>query len=176
MFAHRRRWRRAFVFASVSAALVLGLQPSSHAAPALQAVASFSILGDLVRQVGGDRVQVTVLVGPGADAHVYQPTPAQAKTVALHHHAAAEQRRARVAVEPGERRTFFGVQQLRQHGMALGVQVVGRLRPVDGGHAAGPGAGRQRLRSHAAFSWGSAGSEASDSRSSSARLRSTPQR
>ncbi|MGB4058960.1 MAG: metal ABC transporter substrate-binding protein [Burkholderiaceae bacterium] len=82
MYAHTRRWRRAFVFASVSAALVLGLQPSSHAAPPLQAVASFSILGDLVRQVGGDRVQVTVLVGPGADAHVYQPTPAQAKTVA----------------------------------------------------------------------------------------------
>jgi len=82
MFAHPRRWRRAFVFANVSAALLLGLQPSSHAAPALQAVASFSILGDLVRQVGGDRVQVTVLVGPGADAHVYQPTPAQAKTVA----------------------------------------------------------------------------------------------
>lgn len=51
-------------------------------APAIQAVASFSILGDLVRQVGGERVQVDVLVGPGADAHVYQPTPTQAKTVA----------------------------------------------------------------------------------------------
>lgn len=54
----------------------------AHAAPAIQAVASFSILGDLVRQVGGERVQVDVLVGPGADAHVYQPTPTQAKTVA----------------------------------------------------------------------------------------------
>ena len=46
-----------------------------------RAVASFSILGDLVRQVGGTRVAVDVLVGPGADAHVFQPTPAQARLV-----------------------------------------------------------------------------------------------
>jgi zinc/manganese transport system substrate-binding protein len=48
----------------------------------LLAVASFSILGDLVRQVGGEHVAVDVLVGPGADAHVFQPTPAQARVVA----------------------------------------------------------------------------------------------
>jgi zinc/manganese transport system substrate-binding protein len=48
----------------------------------LRAVASFSILGDLVRQVGGEHVAVDVLVGPGADAHVFQPTPAQARQVA----------------------------------------------------------------------------------------------
>ena len=47
----------------------------------VKAVASFSILGDLVRQVGGDRVAVDVLVGPGSDAHVFQPTPSQAKRV-----------------------------------------------------------------------------------------------
>lgn len=50
--------------------------------PPLRAVASFSILGDLVRQVGGEHVAVDVLVGPGADAHVFQPTPAQARQVA----------------------------------------------------------------------------------------------
>jgi zinc/manganese transport system substrate-binding protein len=44
-------------------------------------VASFSILGDFVRNVGGDRVEVSALVGPGADAHVYAPTPADAKIV-----------------------------------------------------------------------------------------------
>lgn len=48
----------------------------------LRAVASFSILGDLVRQIGGEHVAVDVLVGPGADAHVFQPTPAQARQVA----------------------------------------------------------------------------------------------
>jgi zinc/manganese transport system substrate-binding protein len=48
----------------------------------LKVVASFSILGDFVRNVGGDRVSVTTLVGPDSDAHVYSPTPADAKKVA----------------------------------------------------------------------------------------------
>jgi zinc/manganese transport system substrate-binding protein len=47
----------------------------------VKAVASFSILGDLVQQVGGERVAVEVLVGPGSDAHVFQPTPSQARLV-----------------------------------------------------------------------------------------------
>src|SRR5882724_12656237 len=47
----------------------------------LTVVASFSILGDLVRNVGGDLVNVTTLVGPNADVHVYTPTPADAKTI-----------------------------------------------------------------------------------------------
>lgn len=45
----------------------------------LPVVASFSILGDLAQRIGGERVNVHVLVGPDADAHVYQPTPADAK-------------------------------------------------------------------------------------------------
>jgi zinc/manganese transport system substrate-binding protein len=48
----------------------------------LKAVASFSILGDFVRNVGGDRVSVTTLVGPDSDAHVYSPTPSDAKKIA----------------------------------------------------------------------------------------------
>ena len=48
----------------------------------LPVVASFSILGDFVREIGGERVAVTLLVGPDGDAHVYSPTPADAKTVA----------------------------------------------------------------------------------------------
>jgi zinc/manganese transport system substrate-binding protein len=47
----------------------------------VKVIASFSILGDLVRNVGGDRVEVTNLVGPNGDAHVYQPTPAAARAV-----------------------------------------------------------------------------------------------
>ncbi|MEZ5701406.1 MAG: zinc ABC transporter substrate-binding protein [Burkholderiaceae bacterium] len=47
----------------------------------MNAVASFSILGDMVREVGGERVSVSVLVGPGGDAHVFQPKPSQAKQV-----------------------------------------------------------------------------------------------
>ncbi|QGM98230.1 metal ABC transporter substrate-binding protein [Methylocystis parvus] len=48
----------------------------------LAVVASFSIIGDLVTEVGGDRVAVTTLVGPDGDAHVYQPTPADGRKIA----------------------------------------------------------------------------------------------
>jgi zinc/manganese transport system substrate-binding protein len=47
----------------------------------LNIVATFSILADLVKNVGGDRVEVKSLVGPNGDAHVYQPTPNDAKTL-----------------------------------------------------------------------------------------------
>jgi zinc/manganese transport system substrate-binding protein len=53
----------------------------AQAAP-LRVVASISILADLVRQVGGEDVAVTSLVGPDADAHVFEPSPDQARLVA----------------------------------------------------------------------------------------------
>jgi zinc/manganese transport system substrate-binding protein len=46
-------------------------------------VATFSILGNLVSEVAGDRVELTVLVGADIDAHTYQPKPADAKALAL---------------------------------------------------------------------------------------------
>lgn len=48
----------------------------------LPVVATFSIVGDLVRHVGGDRVEVATLVGPNGDAHVYSPTPADGRRLA----------------------------------------------------------------------------------------------
>jgi len=45
----------------------------------LNVVASFSILGDLVKNVGGDKVDVATLVGPNGDVHVYAPAPSDAK-------------------------------------------------------------------------------------------------
>ena len=45
----------------------------------LNVVASFSILGDFARNVGGDRVSVTTLVGPDGDVHVYTPAPPDAQ-------------------------------------------------------------------------------------------------
>lgn len=48
----------------------------------LKTVASFSILADFVKNVGGDRVEVIPLVGPDGDAHVYSPSPADAKKIA----------------------------------------------------------------------------------------------
>jgi len=67
--------------ASLLAALALYAPTASASAPSVKVVATFSILGDLVSQVGGDRVEVSVLAGPGADAHVFTPSPAQARTV-----------------------------------------------------------------------------------------------
>jgi zinc/manganese transport system substrate-binding protein len=48
----------------------------------MKVVATFSILGDLVREVGGDAVDVTTLVGPDSDAHTYQPKPTDARALA----------------------------------------------------------------------------------------------
>ena len=49
---------------------------------AVDVVASFSILGDITQRVGGERIKVHTLVGRNADAHVDQPTPTDAKTLA----------------------------------------------------------------------------------------------
>lgn len=53
-----------------------------HAAERLNVVASFSILADFVRNVGGDRINLTTLVGPDSDVHVYTPAPGDAKRIA----------------------------------------------------------------------------------------------
>lgn len=53
----------------------------AHAAGEVKAVATFSILGDLVQEIAGDRVQLKVLVGPGGDGHVFQPSPTHARDV-----------------------------------------------------------------------------------------------
>jgi zinc/manganese transport system substrate-binding protein len=55
---------------------------SARAQQARSLVASFSVLADLCSNVGGDRIAVTSLVGPNGDAHVYQPSPADGKSLA----------------------------------------------------------------------------------------------
>jgi len=72
--------RRSLVALALFAACLAGAAPPALAqADKLKVVATFSILGDLVRNVGGERVGVTTLVGPDGDAHVYSPTPADAR-------------------------------------------------------------------------------------------------
>jgi zinc/manganese transport system substrate-binding protein len=63
-------------------AVLLGLSSGADAAGKVRAVASFSILGDMVKQVGADRVEVATLVGPDGDAHVFSPSPADATMLA----------------------------------------------------------------------------------------------
>ncbi|WP_027054989.1 zinc ABC transporter substrate-binding protein AztC [Mesorhizobium erdmanii] len=54
---------------------------SAFAAP-LKVVASFTVIADFARNVGGDRIDVTTIVGPDGDAHVYEPSPADAVAMA----------------------------------------------------------------------------------------------
>ncbi|PVE24640.1 ABC transporter substrate-binding protein [Microvirga sp. KLBC 81] len=72
--------RTALSLLAGSLALAGSLIPiAAQASEKLKVVATFSILGDLVRNVGGDRVDVTTFVGPNGDAHVYSPTPADGR-------------------------------------------------------------------------------------------------
>src|SRR4029077_9590984 len=72
--------RREALAATALAALFVAA--SARAQDRLNVVASFSILGDFVKNVGGDRVNVTTLVGADGDVHVYTPAPADAKKIA----------------------------------------------------------------------------------------------
>ncbi|MBP1180065.1 metal ABC transporter substrate-binding protein [Methylobacterium sp. PvR107] len=66
-------------------ALCLGLAVPAAAqsgARSVRAIASFSILADLVREVGGAHVTVSTLVGPDSDAHGFSPSPGDARKVA----------------------------------------------------------------------------------------------
>ncbi|WP_315286353.1 metal ABC transporter solute-binding protein, Zn/Mn family [Neisseria bacilliformis] len=67
-----KHWKPAF-----AALLAAGI---AHAEP-LNVVSSFSILGDVAKQVGGDKVAVTNLVGADQDSHVYRLTSGDIKKI-----------------------------------------------------------------------------------------------
>ncbi len=73
--------RRNFITSTAAAALCLAV-PANAQDSKIPVVATFSILGDFVREVGGDRIDLSLLVGPGSDAHVYAPAPGDAKKLA----------------------------------------------------------------------------------------------
>lgn len=70
--------RRAIVCSVIS----LSLAAVAAAQDKLQVVATFSIIGDFAQQVGGDRIELTTIIGPDGDAHVYEPRPSDAIAVA----------------------------------------------------------------------------------------------
>ncbi len=77
------RSRRALFCAALAAALTaMPAAAQEKSQQKIKAVATISILGDLVRNVGGDRIEITTLVGPNGDAHVYSPTPGDARALA----------------------------------------------------------------------------------------------
>jgi anchored repeat ABC transporter substrate-binding protein len=74
------------VFKLLAGVLVLALAGCSAAATSgggrVKVVTTTEILADLVRNVGGDRVEVSSIVPPGGDPHSYEPTPKDATRVA----------------------------------------------------------------------------------------------
>ncbi|HSO45746.1 MAG TPA: zinc ABC transporter substrate-binding protein, partial [Rhodoferax sp.] len=69
-----------FLALTALVAQALFFAPATAAEP-VPVVASFSILGDLVQVVGGERVKLTTLAGPNADAHAFTPSPRDARAV-----------------------------------------------------------------------------------------------
>ena len=85
----RRAFQRRLLlgFAGAAAGTAFATWPEAQAAepqaaPVLKVVATFSVLADIAREVGGPAVEVTALVGPNADAHVFEPTPSDVRRVA----------------------------------------------------------------------------------------------
>jgi zinc/manganese transport system substrate-binding protein len=74
---HDRLARRPFI-----AALVALATSPAHAADRPKVVATFSVLGDMIGRIAGDRVQLTTIVGGDGDCELYQPTAADARAVA----------------------------------------------------------------------------------------------
>ncbi len=74
---------RRTLLTSAAALVTLSLAgpASAQSSEPVPVVATFSILGDMVARIGGEHVSVTTLVDPDGDAHVYQPTPADARSV-----------------------------------------------------------------------------------------------
>jgi zinc/manganese transport system substrate-binding protein len=55
----------------------------SAIADKLKVVSTFSILGDMIKNIGGENIELTTLVGPNGDAHVYEPKPSDAKALSV---------------------------------------------------------------------------------------------
>ena len=70
-----------FTFKTFAITALLGVSFMTSAKAELRIVASFSILGDMVQQVVGDKGEVTTIVGPDADAHLYMPNAGDAIAV-----------------------------------------------------------------------------------------------
>ena len=73
---------RRLAAAGLASLLALSALPAHAQSAKVEVIASFSILADLIRQVGGERVSVRSIVPMGGDAHVYEPKPSDAAAIA----------------------------------------------------------------------------------------------
>ncbi len=67
---------------NITILLLILITSISTASAKIKVVSTFSILGDMVQNIGGDKIELVTLVGPNGDGHVYEPTPADAKSIA----------------------------------------------------------------------------------------------
>lgn len=72
--------KRAMLLGAMAVLALSAFTTRAQAEP-LEAVASFTVIADMVKTVGGDRVHVISLIGPNGDPHVYEPTPADAQAL-----------------------------------------------------------------------------------------------
>ena len=66
---------------SLVPALALPRVLPARAQGALRVVASFSVIGDMTREIGGDRIALRTVAGPNVDAHTFQPRPSDAEAL-----------------------------------------------------------------------------------------------
>ena len=72
----------AATFAALAFALAgCGAEEQDSGKP--KVLTTFTVVADMVRQVGGDRIEVTSITKPGAEIHGYEPTPSDLKRAAL---------------------------------------------------------------------------------------------
>ena len=67
---------------NITILLLILIASISTASAKIKVVSTFSILGDMVYNIGGNNIKLTNLVGANGDGHVYEPTPADAKSIA----------------------------------------------------------------------------------------------
>jgi zinc/manganese transport system substrate-binding protein len=111
--------------AAVCAILLAVAATPALAAEKLRVVATFSIIGDVAGRVGGDNIDLTTLVGPDGDAHIYQATAADARAVA----------QARIVIVNGLAFDDWAYRLIRAAGSNAEVVVASAaVKPLDGGH------------------------------------------
>lgn len=74
--------KRLFSVVAAVGVLTSSFVPAAWAEPPLKVVATFSIVADLTKKIGGDAISLTTLAGPGADAHTFEPSAEAQRAVA----------------------------------------------------------------------------------------------
>lgn len=131
----------ATLFMGLCAAVAMAPTSDAVAKP-MPVVASFSVLGDMVAEIGGDHIQLTTIIGLGGEAHAFEPTPEHARALA----------QARVLVVNGlgfeawlprllASSNFKGLQIEASQGITPRLLEAGGAAKAGGGRAPGQGRG-----------------------------------